>query len=330
LRVPRFERIYVERIAADHPQTRRILLSYPEAPVVTVEHYGEVFHRRHQEFQLQKRNPALVLAVARGRLLYQATSRIADDSSVATFYTDQLRNCPFNCDYCFLQGMHQSGYPLVFVNTEDYLAAAHAQSLEGAFYLTVSFLTDALAYEPLIPTVAAWVGFANEHSSVTIEVRTKSDHVALLPNAPSPNVILTWTLSPRRVTNRYERGTATLSERLTAMGRAAERGWRVRAAIDPIVLIPEWREAYGELIDQIVSIEPGLVEGVSYGVFRMNDDFLDAIQRARGDSPILHHPFDRSDSLATYTASEIDAIRDFFEPRLVDRFGAENVSFVHG
>jgi len=226
--------------------------------------------------------------------------------------------------------MHQSGYPLVCVNTEDYLQAAHAQSLQGAYYLTVSFLTDALAYEPLIPTVAAWVGFAGRHQSVTVEVRTKSDYIALLPESPLSNVVLTWTLSPERVANRYERGTSTLLERLTAMETAASRGWRVRAAIDPVVLIPEWREAYGALVERLGALDPGVIEAASYGVFRMNNGFLDSMQRARGDSPILHHPFSHSGSLSTYSAQEIEAIREHLEPPLIERFGPERVSFVHG
>ncbi|MFP4549710.1 MAG: radical SAM protein [Spirochaetales bacterium] len=327
----RFERIYVERDAADHPEAKRIVSLFTEASIVLVDYYGEVFHRRRQSFQLEKRNPALILAVARGQLLYEATSRIAERSSTPTYYTDQLRNCPFNCDYCFLQGMHQSGYPLVFVNSEDYLKTAHERSLEGPCHLTVSFLTDALAFEPLIPSVATWVAFANDHPSMTIEVRTKSRYASLLPLPPvNGNVLVTWTLSPEEVTKRYERGAATLEQRLAALEYAAKKGWRVGIAIDPVLLVREWRSAYQQLLSRLETLELDVIESVSYGVFRMNHSFLETMQAARGDTPILHHPFTREGSLRTYTSAEIDAIRSLMEPKLIRLFGPERVAFIHG
>ena len=56
------KRIYVERSVADHPRTRAVLKRYPRASIIEIERYGEVFNRRNQNFRLQKKQPALILA----------------------------------------------------------------------------------------------------------------------------------------------------------------------------------------------------------------------------------------------------------------------------
>ena len=54
--------IYVENAVVEHPRTRAILARFKDAPVIRIERYGEVFNRRGQNFRLQKKRPALIIA----------------------------------------------------------------------------------------------------------------------------------------------------------------------------------------------------------------------------------------------------------------------------
>ena len=56
------KRIYIERAIRTHPRTQRVLARYPNAVLIEIDRYGEVFNRRDQNFRLQKKNPALILA----------------------------------------------------------------------------------------------------------------------------------------------------------------------------------------------------------------------------------------------------------------------------
>ena len=47
---------------AKHPRTLAILGKYPKAIVIPCDRYGEVFNRTQQNFRLQKKDPALILA----------------------------------------------------------------------------------------------------------------------------------------------------------------------------------------------------------------------------------------------------------------------------
>ena len=56
------ETIFFEQQIAEHPTTRRIRRALPRASWVPIDRYQELFNKRHQNFKLQKKNPALILA----------------------------------------------------------------------------------------------------------------------------------------------------------------------------------------------------------------------------------------------------------------------------
>ncbi|MFW5689774.1 MAG: radical SAM protein, partial [Spirochaetota bacterium] len=298
-------------------------------PIVPVASHMEVFARGRQDFQTQKRAPALIAATAREPFLYPAPTRVCGVTDRPVYYSDQLRNCVYNCDYCFLQGMHPSGHTMVFVNSEDVHAAA--RRIESPFWLSVSYLTDIVAFEETLPLVGQWLDVARTTPQMTLEIRTKGEAASIVRDEPVANAVLIWTLSPPLVADRYERGCASFQNRLRAARTAVDRGWRVRIAVDPVIITPGWREAYASMLDETFARLPAAsVEAATYGVFRMGPDFMSRIAAARADSPILHHPFERTKALVTYHAGEIDAVREVVGTRLHDALGPDAVTFVHG
>jgi spore photoproduct lyase len=327
----RYRVLYVEQGAFDYPATQRIIGGAQGAPVITINNYGEVFNRSRQDFQSQKRWPALIIGVSRGPFLHEAGERISSSAERA-YYSDQLRNCLFNCDYCFLQGMHRSAHTLLFVNSADYHAAARAVSSDAPILLNVSFLSDMVAFERTLPLLSEWSACAVECPNLTVEVRTKGGSLPSARKLPVvPNMVFTWTLSPEKIIRRHERGTASLGNRLRAIGKATEAGRRVQIAIDPILLVEKWKEHYEGLIrTAFEQLNPASIEAVSYGVFRMSTDYLDRIRRDRADTELLHHPFRRSDGLATYSPDEVASAREFVGQLLHRYMGSRKVRFVHG
>lgn len=329
--MPGYEVLYIERAAAGYPHGRKLLAGFRGQPIVWIDSYTEVFSRPGQDFQAQKRAPGLVAGVADGPLLYEAPARVCGAGGLPVFYNDQLRNCVYNCDYCFLQGMHASGHTLVFVNSADYHAAASRRSQAGAFWLSVSYLTDIMAFESILPLASEWINFAAGQPGVTLEIRTKGETPDLLRFTPVENVVLIWSLSPSSIASRYERGCASLPNRLIAARSAIDRGWRVRIAVDPVLLHPDWRSEYERMLDSAAATLPaGAVEGATYGVFRVGASFMARMAAARADSPILHHPFQKNRSLVTYDATEIDAVHERVGDRLRKWLGDGKVTFVHG
>lgn len=58
----RFSHIYVERRIRNHPRTEQILLRFPQAQIVEIEHYKDVFNRHGQDGVRQHQAQALILA----------------------------------------------------------------------------------------------------------------------------------------------------------------------------------------------------------------------------------------------------------------------------
>ena len=48
-------------------------------------------------------------------------------------------NCPFDCEYCYLKGMYQTPYTVVFVNFEDYAEEVRDRLRSGT--VICAFLT---------------------------------------------------------------------------------------------------------------------------------------------------------------------------------------------
>ena len=323
--------LYVEREAFDYPHTRRLMELHRDRPVVRVDSHAEVFYRSGQSFRSQKRSPGLIAAVGRGPLLYEAPSRVCGVRGLPVYYNDQLRNCVYDCDYCFLQGMHPSGHQLVFVNSEDFHREAARRATRGPYWLSVSYLTDILAFEPVLPLAHEWVAFARRTPGVTVEIRTKGEASGLPREAPPPNVVLVWSLSPQPLASRAERGCATLANRLRAARSASDAGWRVRIAVDPVVLYPGWREDYEAMLESTRALlRAEAVEAATVGVFRVGVDFMSRMTAARADSPVLHYPFERAHRVVTYSAAERESVDRLVGSSLRRWLGDEKVGVVHG
>ena len=56
------ETVFIERDIANYTNTKLILERLPKANVIEIHRYQELFNKRQQNFRLQKKNPALILA----------------------------------------------------------------------------------------------------------------------------------------------------------------------------------------------------------------------------------------------------------------------------
>ena len=328
--MPRYKALYIERRALGFDHANALARRFADRPVIPIDSYHEVFSRTGQDFQAQKRYPALVAAFADTPRLYETPARACSLTGLPVYYNDQLRNCRYNCDYCFLQGAHASAHTLVFVNSADFHTAARARARDGDYWLSISYLTDMPAFEPVLPLTSEWISFAAANPGVTVEIRTKGGLQPFHRTAPIANVVLTWTLTPELIAQQHEHGCAPLVDRLRAVLFASRRGWRTRIAIDPVLLIPGWEPAYTAMLEMIFAELPaGTVEAASYGVFRAGTDYVRSLRAARADVPLLHHPFSRCNGTMSYDDREIATIRRIVGGPLAGALGHERVFFVH-
>ncbi|MCB1180378.1 MAG: DNA photolyase [Leptospiraceae bacterium] len=299
----KYSHIYIESQIREHFRTKEILIKFPDAKIIQIENYKNIFNRPNQNFQAQKSGARLILAKKIDQFYYPG-SGLTDQFKIKNFYYNSLiLNCVYNCDYCYLQGMYNSGHTVVFVNLEDYFTQTKELLNElKTVYLCISYDTDILAFENLVPYTKEWIGFAKVNPDLLLEVRTKSNLFSRIQNLdPIPNVILAWTLSPEVIIKSYEKKTPTLNRRIENVVRAINAGWKVRLCFDPILYIPNWEKIYSEFIEKVFqNKELSEIFDLSIGAFRINSDYLKKIKKMRTDSDILYFPFERKGTARYY------------------------------
>lgn len=288
--------------------TDRLLQRFSRAEVVWIDDYQEIFSRSGQDFGNQKKSPKLIIARKKRDFLYPGNEYVQDFRYRNFFYNALVLNCPYDCHYCYLQGMYRSANQVVFVNQEDYFGAVdealnRLPSTE-AMCLALSYDTDLLALEGMLGLVSDWLSFIRGRDRLHVEVRTKSAAFGHLKDTePCDRMVFAWTLSPQIIVERYETMTPSLLSRLRSASKAQDDGWPLRLCFDPMIWIPDWRRCYGEMLEAAFSeIDPAKVKDVSVGVFRLNAEYYKKMKRM-DRTDLLHSPMQRANNAISYEES---------------------------
>ncbi|NDV62190.1 DNA photolyase [Puniceicoccales bacterium CK1056] len=309
-----FSHIYIETCALDHPRTQGILKRFPKSTVVEVDDYQNVFGRGKQNFWRQKASPKLILGIKKDNFLYEGNEFLQANLSPNFCYNALVLNCPYDCHYCYLQGMYGSANVVAFVNMEEYFKAAENQvkarpDPSTPMPLAISYDSDLLSLEGVLGYVKEWVDWSRGQPDVLVEVRTKSAGKRFfLENEPSRSVRMAWTLSPDFVCRQYESGAPGLDARLEALNQAVERGWRISLCLDPILKVKNADRVYREFMDRLSGSLPWeAVERVELGVFRVSTSYFKHMLK-RPDTDLLHYPYEHANNAVSYNEAEKDAL----------------------
>jgi len=306
--LPNFSHIYIEEEILSHPFTQEILAKFPKSQKITIKHYKDKFNSYSQNFRQQKHSQKLILAKKTPPFLYEA-SELIQKQHTNFLYTTTMLNCIYDCYYCFLQGMYPSSNIVLFVNVEDFFAQVDTKLQEvGQLFVSISYDTDVLALEGVFHLAKKWIEFA-KNRALKIEIRTKATNVHKLPL--NDNVILSFSLSPQIVIDRYEHKTPSLQSRINAIQSVIKRGYKPSIAIDPIIKIDNYEQVYKEFVESIFAqINPNDIQGVIIGSFRMNSSQFKNIKKTGLVSDILYDDYLVKNSTVQYKIDVVKYVKD--------------------
>ena len=115
--------IYIEQKALNCKVTEYIISKY-KPKIIKITHYKDIFNRSHQNFNYQKSKNRLILAVKENISFYKGSKFCNNRGYENFYYSTQILGCIYNCEYCYLGGMYNSGYPVIFVNEENFINKA--------------------------------------------------------------------------------------------------------------------------------------------------------------------------------------------------------------
>ena len=281
-----------------NPFTKKILSKFPKSQIIEIEHYKDKFNSYSQNFRAQKNSQKLILAKKESPFLYEISDLIQRQDS-NFLYTTPMVNCVYDCHYCFLQGMYPSANIILFVNVEDFFEEVDKYlKAHSHLFLSISYDTDLLAVENIFNIAKKWIEFAKD-KPLKIEIRTKAINIDKLPL--NKNTILSFSLSPQEVIDKYELHTPSLKARIKAIQKVINKGLKPAITIDPIIKIPNYKIVYKNFIKEVFdNIDYKNIDSVVIGTFRMNSTQFKNIKKSGLISDILYYDYDVRNGVVSY------------------------------
>jgi spore photoproduct lyase len=307
--------LYIEDDIADHPRARRVFEQFPRATKVRCERYTEVFNPASQNFRLQKRRPALILARKFQRFVLETPNEFGVGGAY-NYYFSHMLNCIYDCRYCFLQGMYRSAHYVLFVNYEDFQQSIETtlRRRDGApVWFFSGYDCDSLALEPVTGFVKFFVPLLARHSNAWLELRTKSTQVrSLLRMEPPQNCVVAFSFTPEEMSRALEHKVPPVQRRIETMLRLQEHGWRVGLRFDPLLYHEDYRSQYSRLFADIFrELHADSIHSVSIGTFRIPAPYHRKMVRLYPDEPLFAGPLARSNGLISYYPELQQEMMDF-------------------
>ena len=287
--------IYIEEEIACHPRTLEILERFPDANKITCERYGEIFNRKAQNFRLQKKQPALILA-RKHKGLILPTPKQYGIGAEHNYYFSHMLNCLYDCRYCFLQGMFQSAHYVLFVNYEDFideLKSISDQHKTKPVHFFSGYDCDSLALEPVTDFTKEFLPFFETTPNALLELRTKSTQIrSLLKREPIQNCVIAFSFTPNKIAKALEHKAPSVDKRLLAILDLQQAGWQVGLRFDPLIYTDGYKLDYQNLFEPIFSrLNPELTHSVSLGSFRLPRDYFRKLEKLYPDEMLFASPF---------------------------------------
>jgi spore photoproduct lyase len=176
------------------------------------------------------------------------------------------------------------------VNHEDIVASIEAQIQQtpNAWFHAGEF-SDSLALSHLTDEWKLYFDLFRRYPQAQLELRTKSTNIkSILSLDPSPNIHITFSLSPRGVAETYDRGTPGLPARLKAIGSLVEKQFQIGIHLDPIMIDTNTQSQYESLIEELTLVLPDQhLSYLSLGVVRFTDSVWHQVKKNYPESPMM-------------------------------------------
>ena len=166
--------------------------------------------------------------------------------------------CPIDCSYCFLQLYSNTPGLVLPANIDDYFTYImdFDKKVSTRTRIGTGEFTDSLALDKYTGYSSLLIPFFNKTKNLVLELKTKAADIdTVLSLDPHENIVLSWSVNPEKIVQLYEKGGATIEERIIAAERAAARGYNIGFHFDPVIYSPKWENEYRSLLESIFSSE---------------------------------------------------------------------------
>ena len=300
------ETIYIENQIRQHHRTEEILSKFKKKiDVVYCDHYGEIFNIKSQNFRIQKKKPALVLAKKEGKKLHDIPKSFSIGGK-KNYYFSHMLNCIYDCEYCFLQGKHMSAHYLLFINYEDFFIEIEKKIKQNRFeksYFFSGYDCDSLAFDGITGFVESFLPIFERNKNGILEIRTKSVKIQnILKYKPIDNCIIAFSFTPENISKLIEHKVPSVKKRIDSMKKLAEMGWKIGLRFDPIIPACNFAKIYETLFKNIASnIPKENIHSISFGMMRFPKKMFKKMIKEYPNKKIISLNFKNNNGIYSYS-----------------------------
>ncbi len=240
--------VYYESNIENYPLGKMLLEKYKDVPKFIIENHNNIPKMRekeNKEFGHMKHN--LIIGIRK-------THKYVENHKVSDFLVPYTSSgCTAMCLYCYLVcSYNKCAYLRLFVNREVSKIKKTANKSDRELTFEIGSNSD-LILENTITNNLVWTieNFADNHKGF-LTFPTKFDMVdPILKLKGKEKIIIRMSVNPQEIISSIEFGTSKLDDRIIAINKLKEAGYKVGLLIAPIVLVENWKTLYAKLFEEL-------------------------------------------------------------------------------
>lgn len=244
------DKIFYEVNALDYELGKMLKEKYNDIPWIKIDSHNKIDELRknpNSEFAKMKRH--LIIGIRK-------THKYTENHKVSDYLVPYTSSgCTAMCLYCYLVcNYNKCAYLRLFVNREQMF-----EKMVKTVYASDKDLTFEIGSNSdlvLENTITGNLGWTIEKFGKIgrgfITFPTKFDMIdKLLPLNHNGRTIVRMSVNPEYIINNIELGTSRLKERIQAINKLCDAGYKVGILIAPVILLDNWKELYEGLIEKL-------------------------------------------------------------------------------
>lgn len=244
------DKIFYEPAIITYELGKYLREKYKDKPWIEIDNHNKIDELRtnpNKEFVKMKQH--LIIGVRKTHK-YVVNYKVSD---YLVPYTSS--GCSAMCLYCYLVcNYNKCSYLRLFVNREQMLDKIIRTANKEEKNLTFEIGSNSdLILENTITNNLVWTieHFAKSKKGF-LTFPTKFDMVDPILNLNHNNkIIIRVSVNPEDIIRKIEFGTSPLKNRIQAINKLYDAGYKVGILIAPVVLINDWKTIYSKLIEQL-------------------------------------------------------------------------------
>ncbi len=258
-----FDAVYYEPDALNYELGKQLRRQYADLPWHEIQSHNripEFSAARNRDFPKLKRH--LIVGVRK-------THKYVENHKVSDWLVPYTSSgCQAMCLYCYLVcNYNKCAYLRLFVNREEMMERLLKKDAASPAPQTFEIGSNSdLVLENNVTGNLPWTieGFARQGRG-NLTFPTKFQQVEPLLNLDHRGkVIFRMSVNPDEIIQRIELGTSPLPGRIQALNAMADAGYPVGLLLAPVILLPEWKMLYGDLIERLADSLSAKVRGTGF------------------------------------------------------------------